>query len=81
MKTFNADEGKVFVEDGNNVLGVALYTPDNYDATRLTQVTEEEAESLRKEQERQAEIERKTAEYKARLEAGLQPDEEEGAKG
>lgn len=74
MKTFKADEGKVFVEDGNNVLGVALYTPDNYDATRLTQVTEAEAEGLRKEQERQAEIERKTAEYKARLEAEAERD-------
>ena len=81
MKTFKADEGKVFVEDGKNVLGVALYTPDNYDETRLSQVTEAEAEDIRKEQERQAEIERKTAEYKARLEAGLQPDEEEGAQG
>ena len=81
MKTCVADNGKVFVEDGKNVLGARLYTPDTYDATRLTQVTEEEAESLRKEQERQAEIERKTAEYKARLEAGLQPDEEEGARG
>lgn len=74
MKTFKADEGKVFVEDGKNVLGVALYTPDNYDATRLTQVTEAEAEAMRKEQERQAEIERKTAEYKARLEAEAERD-------
>ena len=74
MKTFKADEGKVFVEDGTNILGVALYTPDNYDETRLSQVMEAEAEAMRKEQERQAEIERKTAEYKARLEAEAERD-------
>lgn len=53
MKTFKADTGKVFVEDWRTIRGIALYTPDDYDGSRLSQITEAEAEALRSKQEQQ----------------------------
>lgn len=67
MKTFKADTGKVFIEDGKTVRGIALYTPDDYDDSRLSQMTEAEAQTLRMEQERQkmeADAERQTQSFR-----------------
>lgn len=67
MKTFKADTGKVFVEDGRTVRGIALYTPDDYDGSRLSQVTEAQAEALRseqKQQEMEADRERQTRSFR-----------------
>ena len=49
MKTLQAKEGYVFIKkDKSEVYGSLIYTPDNFDETLLTQVTEDKAEEVRK---------------------------------
>ena len=49
MKTLQAKEGYVFIKkDKSEVYGSVIYTPDNFDETLLTQVTESKAEEIRK---------------------------------
>ena len=49
MKTLQAKEGYVFIKkDKSEVYGNLIYTPDNFDETLLTQVTEDKAEEVRK---------------------------------
>ena len=49
MKTLQAKEGYVFIKkDKSEVYGNLIYTPDNFDETLLTQVTESKAEEVRK---------------------------------
>ena len=49
MKTLQAKEGYVFIKkDKNEVYGNLIYTPDNFDETLITQVTESKAEEVRK---------------------------------
>ena len=48
MKTLQAKEGYVFIKkDKTEVYGNLIYTPDNFDETLLTQVTENKAEAIR----------------------------------
>ncbi|MFZ7133810.1 MAG: hypothetical protein ACOWWR_15800 [Eubacteriales bacterium] len=37
MKTYITDEGKVW-KNGEEILGVILYTPDDFDDTNLVQI-------------------------------------------
>ena len=49
MKTLQAKEGYVFIKkDKTEVYGNLIYTPDNFDETLITQVTESKAEEVRK---------------------------------
>ena len=49
MKTLQAKEGYVFIKkDKSEVYGNLIYTPDNFDETLITQVTESKAEEVRK---------------------------------
>ena len=49
MKTLQAKEGYVFIKkDKSEVYGSIIYTPDNFDETLITQVTESKAEEVRK---------------------------------
>ena len=49
MKTLQAKEGYVFIKkDKSEVYGSLIYTPDNFDETLITQVTESKAEEVRK---------------------------------
>ena len=49
MKTLQAKEGYVFIKkDKSEVYGSIMYTPDNFDETLITQVTESKAEEVRK---------------------------------
>ena len=49
MKTLQAKQGYVFIKkDKSEVYGSIMYTPDNFDETLLTQVTESKAEEVRK---------------------------------
>ena len=49
MKTLQAKEGYVFIKkDKTEVYGSIIYTPDNFDETLITQVTESKAEEVRK---------------------------------
>ena len=49
MKTLQAKQGYVFIKkDKSEVYGNLIYTPDNFDETLLTQVTESKAEEIRK---------------------------------
>ena len=49
MKTLQAKQGYVFIKkDKSEVYGSIIYTPDNFDETLITQVTESKAEEVRK---------------------------------
>ena len=49
MKTLQAKQGYVFIKkDKTEVYGSIIYTPDNFDETLITQVTESKAEEVRK---------------------------------
>ena len=49
MKTLQAKQGYVFIKkDKTEVYGNLIYTPDNFDETLITQVTESKAEEVRK---------------------------------
>lgn len=58
MKTFKADEGHVFVKNGNEIMGTILYTPDDFDESSLSQITSEQAHAMEEEQRKKAEEER-----------------------
>ena len=49
MKTLQAKEGYVFIKkDKTEVYGSLIYTPDNFDETLITQVSESNAEEIKK---------------------------------
>ena len=49
MKVLQAKQGYVFIKkDKSEVYGSIMYTPDNFDETLITQVTESKAEEVRK---------------------------------
>ena len=50
MRTFRADEGyKLLLND--SIISTEICTPDDFDESRLRQITLEEAERIRQEQE------------------------------
>ena len=73
MKVFEAEEGKYLAKDGE-VIGTKLYTPDDFDGTKLVQVTAEEAKAMeevrQKEMEAEMEKEREEEEARRNTEAG-----------